>query len=87
MQTCPGCNSNRVHRSRAKTFLERFRRQFSMKRLFRCDACGWRGWGMETERTVTAAQMRTADSPPPDLDAIDAALTHASAKPDSEAKA
>jgi hypothetical protein len=76
-----------VHRSRAKTFLERVRRQFSMKRLFRCNACGWRGWGIETARAVTAPEMRAADSPPPDLDAIDVALTHASAKPDSDAKA
>jgi FlaA1/EpsC-like NDP-sugar epimerase len=43
-QYCPSCISARVHRSRARSLVERVRRSMSAERLFRCDACGWRGW-------------------------------------------
>ena len=45
-QYCPSCISARVHRSHSRNVVERMRRNMSAERLFRCDACGWRGWLM-----------------------------------------
>jgi hypothetical protein len=83
MQQCPQCTSNRIHRSRSKTFVERLRRQFSTKRLYRCQACGWRGWGIETEADAARQEQLGSELPPPDLSAIDADLEHAS-KPSAD---
>lgn len=76
MTSCPRCRSNRVHRSRTKTAWERLRRDFSHKRLFRCDECGWRGWGEVTERARpgSAPPEGSSDAAAPDFDAIDQAL-------------
>jgi hypothetical protein len=43
-QPCPHCGSSRLHRSRVRSLPERVRRNFSARRLFRCDDCEWRGW-------------------------------------------
>lgn len=75
-----------MNRSRAKGFFERLRRDFSQKRLFRCHACGWRGWGVETDRSFTAQEARRAEAPPPDVDAIDRALRESTGKPGAHAK-
>jgi hypothetical protein len=45
-----------------------------MKRPFRCHACNWRGWGIETERSFSLEDVRQADAPQPDLNAINSAL-------------
>ena len=45
-QYCPSCISARVHRSRARNLIERVKRRMTAERLFRCEACGWRGWLM-----------------------------------------
>jgi predicted RNA-binding Zn-ribbon protein involved in translation (DUF1610 family) len=75
MTTCPSCGSNRIHRSRSRNFYERLRRQFSTKRLFRCDACGWRGWGIELERPEPREEeQKPPKVPPPDLEALDREL-------------
>ncbi|MEO7276361.1 MAG: polysaccharide biosynthesis protein [Vicinamibacterales bacterium] len=43
-QLCPECKAARVRRSKARSLIERVRRDFGQERLFRCDGCGWRGW-------------------------------------------
>lgn len=48
MDTCPKCNSKRVHRSRTRSAFERFRRDLTGKVPFRCEDCGWRGWAADT---------------------------------------
>ncbi len=45
MQQCPKCKSEDVHRSRAKSRWEQWRKEITGKRPYRCQACGWRGWG------------------------------------------
>jgi predicted RNA-binding Zn-ribbon protein involved in translation (DUF1610 family) len=75
MDTCPKCESNRVHRSKTRNAWEKFRRDFSQKRLYRCHSCGWRGWGEVSDREPSADASQMADAPPPDFDAIDAALS------------
>ena len=47
MQLCPKCKSDDIHRSHARTRVEEWRKQITGKRLYRCRACGWRGWGVE----------------------------------------
>ncbi len=81
MQNCPRCRSNRIHRSRTRTFLERLRRQFSTRRLFRCEACGWRGWGVETESSAEHQEQIRNDLPQPDLGELDATLEELSNRP------
>jgi predicted RNA-binding Zn-ribbon protein involved in translation (DUF1610 family) len=74
MTVCPACGSNRVFRSKTRSAFERFRRQFTMKRPYRCHACGWRGWAADGAQVASSEDMIDAASPPPDLSAIDAAL-------------
>jgi hypothetical protein len=63
---------------------ERIRRQFSMKRLHRCEACRWRGWGLETQKPASAEDYRDSDGPAPDLESIDRAFGTARTKPDEQ---
>jgi len=41
---CTRCSKGRLYRSRVKSLIERARKEFTAKRPFRCDTCGWRGW-------------------------------------------
>jgi hypothetical protein len=43
-QSCPKCPAGRLVRSHAHSIAERARKQLTAQRLFRCEACGWRGW-------------------------------------------
>jgi len=83
MNTCPSCGSPRVFRSKTRTAFERFRRQFTMKRPYRCHACNWRGWAPDGLRAVAPAEVIDAPAVPPDLAAIDSAL-EGNAKADEE---
>ena len=74
MNNCPSCGSNRVFRSKTRTAFERFRRQFTMKRPYRCHACNWRGWAPDGTQAVAPSDVLDAASSPPDLGAIDQAL-------------
>jgi FlaA1/EpsC-like NDP-sugar epimerase len=71
-QYCPSCISARVHRSHARNLVERMRRGMSPERLFRCDACGWRGWLMP----LVSIESDLADqASAPDFTEIDKAVT------------
>jgi FlaA1/EpsC-like NDP-sugar epimerase len=67
-QYCPSCISARVHRSRARTIVERVRRNMTAERLFRCEQCGWRGWLMPLVRIESEPVDHTVQ---PDLSALD----------------
>ena len=84
MTVCPACGSTRVFRSRTRNVFERFRRQFSMKRPFRCHACNWRGWGTETEQVVSAEDLGDGNAAAPNLHAIDVSLEESRRKPDRD---
>jgi predicted RNA-binding Zn-ribbon protein involved in translation (DUF1610 family) len=77
MDTCPACGSNRVFRSKTRTAFERFRRQFTLKRPYRCHACNWRGWAADGTQAVAPSDVLDAEAAPPDLGAIDSALEDA----------
>ena len=67
-QYCPSCVASKVHRSHARNLRERIRRRRSAERLFRCDACGWRGWLMPL---VSLQAEPVAEFEAPDLSTID----------------
>jgi FlaA1/EpsC-like NDP-sugar epimerase len=68
-QPCPRCRAGRVCRSRARTVRERIEKASTAERLFRCDACGWRGWLVPLQ----LAQLAPVDVlPPVDLKVLDA---------------
>ena len=81
MHTCPKCQSTDIYRSRVKTSWEVCRRDFTGKRLYRCHACGWRGWGVDTGPRFGDADIETAAAAiapdPPDLEATDVARSDA----------
>jgi colanic acid biosynthesis glycosyl transferase WcaI len=69
VQTCPSCASISAQRSRSRSRAERVRRDFSAERLYRCHACGWRGW-------MTPLDSGGRQAPPdvpsaPDLSSLD----------------
>jgi FlaA1/EpsC-like NDP-sugar epimerase len=68
---CPGCRSKALHRSRARTLSERVRRNYSGKRLFRCEDCQWRGWLIPLDFGAPDAAEPNAV---PDLAALDNAV-------------
>jgi FlaA1/EpsC-like NDP-sugar epimerase len=65
-QFCPECQSANVHRSKTRTIAERFRRDRSNERLYRCTSCGWRGWLTPLEFCAPLAAAAL-----PDLRALD----------------
>ena len=70
-QECPKCKATPVHRSKSRTIIERAKRQFTAERLFRCDACGWRGWLIPLVRLEGDPVM---DDAGPDLATLDDAV-------------
>jgi Polysaccharide biosynthesis protein len=75
-QYCPSCITARVHRSRARNFLERMRRNRSAERLFRCTGCGWRGWLIPL---VSIEGLPPVDAP--DFNNIDKAVVSPATEP------
>jgi predicted RNA-binding Zn-ribbon protein involved in translation (DUF1610 family) len=71
VQQCPGCGSEDIHRSRAKSKWESWRKEITGKRLYRCRACGWRGWGIDQGPSLSNAQAdfasRALAPEPPNL--------------------
>ena len=41
---CPECKSKSLRRSRTRNRWERWRKQITDKRPYRCRSCQWRGW-------------------------------------------
>jgi hypothetical protein len=51
-EPCAQCGGRNVHRSRARGPWERFRRLHSLRRPYRCEDCGWRGWLLPLEHVM-----------------------------------
>jgi hypothetical protein len=71
VQRCPSCRSASAHRSKARNVFERLRKERTPQRLYRCDACGWRGWLTPIE-LVNVATIGV--QPALDLGALDTAM-------------
>lgn len=71
---CPKCNEPELRRSHARSLFERMIKDHTLKRPFRCHACGWRGWCDETALTfpitpekLQASRPISADDSIPDF--------------------
>ncbi|OFW16265.1 MAG: hypothetical protein A3H29_15860 [Acidobacteria bacterium RIFCSPLOWO2_02_FULL_67_21] len=67
MSQCPKCNSHNLRRSRTRSRWERWRKEITGRRPYRCRACDWRGWlpisvGDAIEARE-AARRKAADPP------------------------
>lgn len=60
MDQCPKCKSADIHLSRSRSKWEKWRKEVTGKRPFRCLACAWRGWGIESPPTFSEAEIRLA---------------------------
>jgi hypothetical protein len=61
MHQCPRCKSGDLRRSRARSKWEAWRKQITGKRLFRCGACRWRGWGIDEGPRFADAEREAAE--------------------------
>jgi hypothetical protein len=73
---CPSCASSEIHRSRARSRVERMRKNLTEKRLHECGGCGWRGWRIPLVHARKEQAVVTLFEPP-DLQAIDIAIASA----------
>ncbi len=53
------------------------RKGFTHRRLHRCHACGWRGWGTVSSASARADGTAGKTRPAPNLEAIDIAVARA----------
>jgi len=66
---CPKCHSTNLRRSRTRNRWERWRKEVTGKRPYRCRACQWRGWkntGL-VEEAVRSSEGRPDAPEPPNL--------------------
>jgi hypothetical protein len=73
---CHRCGASSLHRSHARTLLQRVRKRLSHKRVYRCKTCGWQMWS--DWMVVSVGQPPTAASPSryePMLSSIDGLLS------------
>src|SRR5919202_4503356 len=68
MHRCPSCSCEDIHRSHTRTRWEKYRKEITRKRPFRCRRCGWRGWAVDLgptfSRRMRAAARALATHPP-----------------------
>jgi predicted RNA-binding Zn-ribbon protein involved in translation (DUF1610 family) len=60
MHECPRCESKDIHRSRAKSKWEHWRKEVTGKRPYRCKTCGWRGWGVDLGPKFDDSELKLA---------------------------
>lgn len=69
MSLCPKCKSGNIRRSRTRSRWERWRKEITGRRPFRCRACNWRGWlpvGV-ADAIEAREQARSTAADPPNL--------------------
>jgi hypothetical protein len=78
---CPKCNSKDLRLSHTRSRWERWRRDITGKRPYRCRACQWRGWksaGLGDDAPASTLRANVPD--PPNLRGT------AFARPDSDTR-
>ena len=66
MPHCPNCNSTDLRRSHTRSRWERWRKEITGKRPYRCRACQWRGWkriGLGDDAPSSTARAKVPDPP------------------------
>lgn len=61
MPHCPKCHSTNLRRSPTRNRWERWRKEITGKRPYRCRACQWRGW---KEIGLSESDRRLSDTRP-----------------------
>jgi hypothetical protein len=62
---CPKCHSKSLRRSRTRNRWERWRKEITSKRPYRCHVCQWRGWlSVSVDVEETMPNLPTAADPP-----------------------
>jgi len=66
---CPDCNSTNLRRSATRNRWERWRKEITGKRPYRCRACRWRGWKPAgiVDSVRQSTDVRPAAPDPPNL--------------------
>lgn len=67
MAHCPKCKSHDIRRSPTRSRWERWRKEITRKRPYRCRACQWRGWlpiGLGDGEQARAQSRSTVPDPP-----------------------
>jgi hypothetical protein len=82
MESCPKCQSMRVHVSRTRSRFERIRRSITGKSPFRCSECGWRGWAFDFSSAQSRTEGVDVATAEPNLAALDAAIERNAASDD-----
>lgn len=62
MTHCPKCKSSSIRKSPTRNRWERWRKEITSKRPYRCKACQWRGWmpiGLGEDIDQAAGQSRS----------------------------
>ena len=67
MGRCPKCRSEDVRRSRTRSRWERWRKEITGKRPYRCRRCNWRGWLLIDPSEIDRATRRSMAPDPPNL--------------------
>lgn len=67
MAHCPKCNSEDVRRSRTRSRWERWRKEITGRRPYRCRRCEWRGWLVIDPSEIDRATRRSNAPEPPNL--------------------
>jgi hypothetical protein len=65
---CPKCKSKDLRRSQTRNRWERWRKEITGKRPYRCRACQWRGWRrLAIGEDEPTSDLRTKAPDPPNL--------------------
>lgn len=68
MAHCPSCKSDRLRRSRTRSRWERWRKEITGRRPYRCLSCNWRGWlPIGIGDALEARTQRSQAPDPPNL--------------------
>lgn len=67
MSRCPKCNSDDVRHSRTRSRWERWRKEITGRRPYRCRRCNWRGWLATDPMEVDRATRQSMAPDPPNL--------------------
>lgn len=67
MSHCPNCNSTNLRRSPTRSRWERWRKEITGKRPYRCRGCQWRGWKAIGLNDSDLARSNAATPDPPNL--------------------
>ena len=64
---CPKCSSEDIRRSRTRNRWERWRKEITGRRPYRCRRCDWRGWLVIDLSEIDGATRRSNAPEPPNL--------------------